>query len=62
LVAEDVDIHEYYWGLNTKFKLELGVDNFTDINYPERIWFKQGIYVITSFGCSITTNNYSISI
>lgn len=62
MVAQDVNIHDYYWGLNTKFKLEIGIDNFVDSNYPDRIWFKQGIYVITSFSCSVTTNNYSISI
>lgn len=62
LLAEGTDITEYYWGLNTKFKLEIGVDNYIDSNYPERIWFKQGIYIITSFNCSLSTNNYSISI
>jgi hypothetical protein len=25
LVAEDVNIQDYYWGLNTKFKLEIGL-------------------------------------
>lgn len=25
MVAQDVNINEYYWGLNTKFKLEIGV-------------------------------------
>jgi hypothetical protein len=27
LVAPEVSISNYYWGLNTKFKLEIGVEN-----------------------------------
>ena len=25
MVAQDFDYHDYYWGLNSKFKLEIGV-------------------------------------
>jgi hypothetical protein len=47
LVAEDIDINEFYWGLNSKFKLEIGLRNFIDNNYPDIIWFKQGLFIIT---------------
>jgi hypothetical protein len=39
MVAQDVDINSYYWGLNTKFKLEVGVKNTIDSRYPDIIWF-----------------------
>ena len=62
MVAQDVKYNDYYWGLNTKFKLEIGVENNIDKTYPKIIWFKQGIYLITSFNTSHSTNNFSISI
>ena len=62
IVGQDFDYNNYYWGLNTKFKLEIGVQNYVDSNYPEIIWFKQGIYLITGFNTSRSTSNFSISI
>lgn len=62
IVAENYDYNNYYWGLNTKFKLDIGVKNTVDSNYPEIIWFKQGLYLITSFNTSRSTNNFSVSI
>lgn len=62
MVAQDVNINDYYWGLNTKFKLEIGVENKVDSHYPDIIWFKMGTYVITSFNASLVTNNYTISL
>ena len=62
IVAQDFQYNDFYWGLNTKFKLEVGVENNIDSSYPNIIWFKQGIYLITSFNTSRSTNNFSISI
>ncbi len=62
MVAEEVNIHDYYWGLNTKFKLEIGVENTINKNYEDIIWFPQGIYVITSFGTALSTTGYNINI
>lgn len=62
MVAQEVDINQYNWGLNHKFKLEVGIANTIDSRYPDICWFKQGIYLITSFSCSLTNNNYTISI
>ena len=62
MVAQDFDYSDYSWGLNTKFKLEIGVENTVDDSYPNIIWFKQGIYLITSFNTSRSSNNFSISI
>lgn len=67
MVAEDVNINEFYWGLYNKFKLEVGLKNTVKEawgdKYPDDIiWFKQGIYVITGFNTSLSTSNYTISI
>lgn len=62
MVANDYDYSDYYWGLNTKFKLEIGLKNEVDPTQPDIIWFPQGIFVITSFNTSRSTNNFSISI
>ena len=62
IVAQDFQYNDYYWGLNTKFKLEIGVENKIDPMYPDIIWFKQGIYLITNFNTSRSTNNFNISI
>jgi hypothetical protein len=40
MVAQDFNYQNYYWGLNTKFKLEIGVENHIDSRYPDIIWFK----------------------
>ena len=62
LVTERVDISTYLWGVNTKFKLEVGLQNNIDNNQPDIIWFKQGVFIITSFNISIATNNRIINL
>ena len=52
----------FYWGIESKFELFVGVKNTVDSNYDDVIWFKQGVYVITSFNVSQSTNNFTISI
>ena len=37
LVATDINIHDFYWGLNTKIKVEIGLRNFLDPKYPDII-------------------------
>ena len=62
IVAEDFNYNNYYWGLNTKFQLEIGVKNTIDTKYPDIIWFKQGIFLFTSFNTSRSTNNFTITL
>lgn len=62
MVVDDVDVSNYYWGLNTKFKLEIGIKNNVDDRYPDTIWFPQGIYLITSLSSSLGTNNFTLQI
>jgi hypothetical protein len=62
LVADSFNYSDYSWGVNTKFKLEIGVQNFINKLYPDIIWFNQGIYIITSFNVSRSTTNFNINI
>ena len=62
MVAKDVNINSFYWGLTNKFTLELGLQNNINPAYDEIIWFPMGLYIINSFNTSLTTNNYNISI
>lgn len=62
MVSQEVNITNYYWGVKTKFKLEIGLKNKINKDYPDIIWYPQGIYVITTFNTSLSTNNCTISI
>ena len=62
MVTNDQMYKQYMWGLKTKFNLAIGLKNTIDSNYPDIIWFNEGIYLITSFNTSYSANNYSISI
>lgn len=62
LVAQNFDYNNYVWGMNTKFRLEIGVNNDIDPTYPEIIWFNQGIYLITSFSVARNTTSFNITI
>ena len=62
MVSPDVDITNTYWALKNKFKLEVGVENEIDSQYPEIIWFKQGTYVFTSLNMNVQSNNFTISL
>lgn len=62
MVTEQFKYDSYDWALKTKFKLEIGLENHINTNYPDIIWFKQGIYLLTSFNTSHSTNNFTISL
>ena len=62
MVAKDVDVNSFYWGLHTKIKLFVGLTNKVDSNYPDIIWFSQGVFVLTSFNTSQSTNSFNISL
>ena len=49
IVANELNIHEYYRGLRNKFKLSVGMKNDINPNYPDIIWFNQGIFIISNF-------------
>ena len=58
----DTIITDEYWAYSNKFKLEIGLKNTINNKYPDIIWFKQGIYGITSFTCARNLNSLTISI
>lgn len=62
MVAQDFNYNEFIWGLNTKFKLEIGLENTINSAYPSIIWFKQGTYFISQFNTSHSVNNFTISL
>lgn len=62
LVAKELNIHDFYWGLNTKIQLFIGLQNRINPEYDDVIWFNQGIFLITDFSTNQTTSNYTISI
>ena len=62
MVAYDIQLTDYYWGLKTKFNLSIGLKNIIDSNYPDIIWFPQGVFIITTFNSSQSTNAFNISL
>lgn len=62
IAAPGFQYNNFYWGLNTKFKLEIGLENYINDLYPNIIWFNQGIYIITSFNTSQNTSTLNITI
>jgi hypothetical protein len=62
MVADSADTSDVDWVLRNKFKLEVGVKNTINSNYPEIIWFKQGMYVFTSISTSVSANNFTINL
>jgi len=70
MVSDNKELKDFYWGIKTKFQLEIGLRNrlygeykaVEGGNYPDIVWFPQGIYLIATFNTSISTNNLTISI
>lgn len=76
LIAEEMNINDFYWGLKSKFKLEIGLRNtIKNIVYNEAtgetwgdkypqdiIWFPQGIYAITTFNTVYNATSYTVNI
>lgn len=62
MVAQELNINDYYWGLNTKVQISIGMKNIIDSRYPDIIWFQQGIFVITTFNTSQSQTGWQISL
>ena len=69
MITQDIQINDYYWGLKTKFKLEIGLENTLtneyspkNNNYPDIVWFPMGIFILTTFNTSLNTNSITISL
>ena len=62
LIAQELNIHAYYWGLHTKIKVFIGMKNNINSKYDDIIWFPQGVYVLTSFSTSQSTTGWTVSL
>ena len=62
MVSENVNINDFYWGLKTKIKVFIGLKNEINFEYPDIIWFPQGVYVLSSFNTSLNTSGTTISL
>lgn len=62
LIAEELNIQDFYWGLHTKIQVYIGLKNNINSKYPSIIWFNQGIFLITGFSTNQTITNYTVSI
>ena len=62
LIAKNLNIRDTYWGVESKFQLYIGLINNIDDRYDSIIWFNLGVYIITNFNTSISTNNFTVSI
>ena len=62
VLKDQKEINEFNWTFKSKFKLEIGLENNINSNYPNIIWFRQGIFILTTCNMSQSTNNYTITI
>lgn len=70
MVSNNKELKDFYWGIKTKFQLEIGLRNrlygeykaVESGDYPDIVWFPQGIYLIATFNTSISTNSLTVSI
>ena len=70
MVTEQININEFYWGVKTKFKLEIGLKNKLTNQYaagensiyPDIVWFPQGTFIVSAFNTSIGTNSCTIAL
>jgi hypothetical protein len=52
MTTKNLNINNIYWGLNARVKIEVGLENKFNPEYPKIIWFPQGVFLITEFKTS----------
>ena len=63
LVTRDMNINDFYWGVKSKVRVEIGLKNIVDnVTYPDIVWFPQGTFVLTTFSTAQSTNGYNVNI
>lgn len=62
LVVPKANINSFYWDMRKKFRLEIGLRNTINPTYPEIVWFKEGVFVVSAFSTNISTTSTTISI
>ena len=53
---------ELNWTLNTKIKVEIGMQNFINETYDDIIWFNMGFYCISNFSFVKNTSGCTVSL
>ena len=62
IIAQHLNILDEYWSLETQIKVEIGVNNDINSNYPDIIWFPMGVFILTNFSVSYNTTNVTIQV
>ena len=62
IAANELNIHQYYWGFKTKFKCFIGIQNNVDDRYEDIIFFPMGTFIITSFNTNQQLSQYTVQI
>ena len=62
ILKDQSEMNKFYWTFKQKFILEIGLKNVINRNYPDIIWFKQGMFIITTCNTSQSVNNFTITI
>lgn len=62
VMTDRLDINDIYWGFRSKIKLEIGLENIINKDYPDIIWFPQGIYILNNFSTQQNVNNYTVNL
>ena len=61
LSAKNLNINNVYWGLTTKVKIEIGLQNNVEPKYDKIIWFPQGVFILTDFSSAQASKERIIS-
>lgn len=61
-LATGMDMESLDWALKTKIRVEIGLQNFINKEYPDIIWFPQGTFVMTSYSQSINAQGFNIQL
>ena len=62
LTTDKLNINNIYWGLSTRIKVEIGLENKFNPDYENIIWFPQGVFIITDFKTSGQVKKYQITV
>lgn len=62
MITKTADLKDYTIMLKTKVKIDIGLENNIDPNFPKIIWFPLGIFIVTGYNTSINTTNTTISL
>lgn len=62
MIADSIDLTDYYWGFKTKIKIFIGLTNSITTEYPSIIWIPLGVYIINTFNTSQSTTGMTVSL